>query len=114
MARKIDDVFGASRWMLPEHAAALIDYEFEKTLVRQPTIEEDELTEFNRLIYDSVHRDYAVTVQYWVPIRRNLGEIRTVWGWVKKIDATHKQIKVVNDEDVEWIDVNRIVGVWKG
>ncbi|UFJ40081.1 YolD-like family protein [Brevibacillus humidisoli] len=111
---KKDSLFEASR-SLPEQHEGYLKMNQEQELVAQPIIEEDEVNKFNRIIYDSVHRDYAVTVRSWVPvsIRPDLGEIKSVWGRIKRIDATNQQIKIVNDEGTEWIDMNRIVAIWK-
>lgn len=107
---KLDDLFAVS-FMLPEHNQALSDYYFEKILVEKPELEEDEKAEINRLLQESLQFDYAITVNWWKPIREDLGEILTFWGWLQRIDLANLQIKIISDEDVWWIDLDRIVKV---
>lgn len=111
MAGKIDNIFGASRWMLPEHIEALHMYGYEKTLVKKPELADDELAEMNYRIHGSLRYDYAVTVRWWNRVKGDLGEIITMWGVVKTIDAVHRWIKVVNDEESAWIEIDDITDV---
>jgi len=110
---KIDDIFGSMAFFLPEHAEALAQHAYEKTLVTQPILEDDELAEMNLTLYDSVRHDFAVSVSWFKPIKGHLGRIERAWGWVQRIDASRRQIKLVNDDDFWWIDVARIVKVEK-
>ena len=48
---KIDDLFGSMIFMLPEHSQALSEYYYEKTLIEQPVLEDDELEEINRVTF---------------------------------------------------------------
>lgn len=107
---KIDDLFAVS-FMLPEHNQALSDYYFEMTLVEKPDLEEDEKVEINRILQESLQLDYAVTVRWWKPVKGDLGEILTFWGWLKRIDLNKRQIKIISDEEFWWIDLDRIVKV---
>ncbi|WP_340701619.1 YolD-like family protein [Brevibacillus borstelensis] len=107
---KVDDLF-AMRWVLPEHNQALSDYYYEKTLVEKPELEEDEKVEINRLLQESLQLDYAVTVSWWKPVREDLGEIHASWGWLQRIDMPHRQIKLINDEEFWWINLDQIVKV---
>ncbi|MED4586682.1 YolD-like family protein [Brevibacillus choshinensis] len=107
---KIDDPFGM-KFILPEHTQALAHHYYKESLITQPTLEDDELAEINRIIHESVHQDYAITVTWFTPEVENRGSMLKEWGVVKRIDPIHKQIKLVNDEDFWWIDMHRIVKV---
>ncbi|NGQ95520.1 YolD-like family protein [Brevibacillus sp. SYP-B805] len=107
---KLDDLF-AMKFMLPEHRALLEEHEYVKTLVPKPIIDEQEFGEMNFRIYDSVQYDYAITVSYWRPVRGGLGVIESVFGTVQRIDAANRRIKIVNDWDFHWIDIERVVSV---
>jgi len=108
---KKDNLFAASRFVLPEHREMYLEMKREQALVPQPIVAEDELDRFNRILYDSLQRGEPVTVRYWVPVRRDLGEIRSVSGRVKRMDAANWQIKIASDEHVTWIAASRIVAV---
>lgn len=105
------NLFAASRFVLPEHREMYLEMQREQALVPQPLVEEDELNRFNRILYDAFQRGESVTVRYWVPLRRELGEIRAVAGRVKRVDAANRQIQLGSDEGVSWIAVNRIIEV---
>ncbi|KKX53289.1 YolD-like family protein [Brevibacillus borstelensis] len=107
---RMDDLF-AMRWVLPEHNQALSDYYFEKTLVEKPELEEDEKAEINRLLQESLQLDYAITVSWFKPVREDLGEILTFWGWLQRIDLANRQIKIISDEDFWWINLDQIVKI---
>jgi hypothetical protein len=108
---KIDDLFGSMSFMLPEHVQALAEYYFEKTLIPQPLLEDDEKTEINYILNASRKFDYAITVIWWRPIKDHLGRIEMAWGWLQVVDMVRRQIKLKNDEEVWWIDLDRIVRV---
>ncbi|WP_019123580.1 YolD-like family protein [Brevibacillus massiliensis] len=110
---KIDNLFAASRFILPEHRELYLRIKEEENLVPMPAFEDDELAEFSYQIYASTQRDYAVTVRWWEPVRNDLGTIKEMWGWVQRIDAVHRQIKLVNDEEFRWIDLDMITSVRK-
>lgn len=52
----------------------------------------------------------TLTVRWWHPVKYDLGE----WGWVRDIDPTGQWIKVVNDEESVWIEVEKAVSVIEG
>jgi len=107
---KKDDLF-AMKFMLPEQVTALYDHYYEKSLATMPVIEEDELLEMNQVIQESIHDDFAITVKYFHPTRKQLGVVESFWGWVQRIDQVNRQIKLVNDEDIQWISMDKIVKV---
>ena len=80
-------------------------------LVAMPNIEQDELESFHYLIRDSAREDYAITVCWWKSIKSDLGSICEMWGVVKWIDQNNRRIKLVNDEDFQWISLDNITGV---
>lgn len=110
MSSKYDNPLGMG-FILPEHRQALHQHKEDKRLIPQPVLEEDELMELNFRIMDSRQYDYAVTVCWWYPVKEVLGEIRQMWGWVQRVDTTYKQLKLVNDEDFLWIDMDKIVQI---
>ncbi len=111
MARKIDDLFGSSRFVLPEQREMYLQMKRDDKLVPKPILEPDELESFNYLIRDSGREGYAVTVTWWKPVKGNLGEICSMWGIVKWVDQHARRIKLVNDEESQWIDLDKITAV---
>ena len=110
---KMDDPLGEG-FLLPEHIELLRDHSFEETLVTKPVIDDQEFGEMNFRIYDSTQYDYAITVEYWVSVRGEKGRIESAFGVVKSIDPTLKRIKLVNDWDVSWINIESVVSVKEG
>lgn len=107
---KIEDPF-VMKWILPEHATALFELSEDKKLVPKSILEEDELQEINFRIIDSIQYDYAVAIKWWKSTKGALGEYEQAWGWVKTVDHVTKRLKLVNDEDVWWIPMDKIVEV---
>jgi len=111
MASKIDNVFGASRWVLPEQCELYLQLNEDEKLVHMPVIEHDELESFHYLIRDSAREDYAITVTWWQPVKDELGNTCSMWGVVKWIDQNGRRIKLVNDENSRWIDMQLITNI---
>jgi hypothetical protein len=111
MASKIANVFAASRWVLPEQRELYLKTKEEEKLVPMPTIEQDELETFHYMIRDAGREDYAITVTWWKPMKGSLGLTCSMWGVVKWVDQQARRIKLVNDTDVQWIPIDRIVEV---
>lgn len=112
MASKVDNIFGASRWVLPEQRAAYLQLREDEKLVPMPVLEQDELESFHYLIRDSAKEDYAITVTWWKPVKGELGNTCSMWGVVKWIDQHARRIKLVNDEEVQWIPMDYITNVY--
>ncbi|GAA4704134.1 YolD-like family protein [Brevibacillus fulvus] len=111
MASRIENIFAASRFVLPEQRELYLQLKEDQKLSEQPTLEEDELANFQYLIKDSAREDYAVTVTWWKPVKANLGTFCSLWGMIKWIDQNTRRIKIANDESVEWIDIDKITDV---
>ncbi|MGO0062619.1 YolD-like family protein [Brevibacillus fluminis] len=111
MAGKIQNLFGASRFVLPEQREAYLQMREEEKLIPMPTLECDELASIDYLIRDSAREDYAVTITWWIPQKSGLGSTGSVWGVIKWIDQNTRRLKLVNDEDVQWIEIGRIINV---
>lgn len=111
MASKIDNIFAASRFVLPEQRALYLQHREDQKLVPQPVIEEDELASFQYLIRDSAREDYAVTVSWWNQVNGEIGSVCSMWGVVRWIDLNARRIKLVNDEEFQWINMDMITEV---
>lgn len=99
------------RFVLPEQRKLYLQMKEDEKLVSMPTIEQDELESFHYIIRDSARNDYAITVSWWNPIKGELGSICSMWGEVKCIDQNARRIKLVSDEDCQWIELDRITDV---
>ena len=80
----------------------------------KPMIDDQEFGEMNFLIYDSTQYDYAITIDYWVSVRDEKGRIESAFGVIKSIDPTLKRIKLVNDWDINWIELESVISVKGG
>ncbi|MED4754595.1 YolD-like family protein [Brevibacillus choshinensis] len=99
------------RFVLPEQRALYLQMKEDEKLEAMPVIERDELESFHYLIRDSARDDYAITVYWWKPIKGELGSTCSMWGAVKWIDQSGRRIKLVRDEDSQWIDLGAITDV---
>lgn len=97
-------------FILPEHAQALYEHQYNKKLDKRPPIDEDDLAAMSVVIYESIQQDFAVKVSWFKAYKGELGKIYSEWG-VAKIDTAHRQIKLVRDDGVWWIPINDLVKV---
>lgn len=111
LASKVDNIFGASRWVLLEQRAMYLQIKKDEKLILQPVLEQDELESFNYQIRDSAKEDYAITVNWWQSVKGELGNTCSMWGVVKRIDQNARRIKLVNDEESQWISLDNITAV---
>jgi hypothetical protein len=111
MASKIENVFASSRFVLPEHRELYLQLKEDDKLVPQPVLEQDEWESFHYLIRDSGREDYAITIFWWKPVKEELGTICSMCGVVKHLDSNTRRMKLVNDQETVWIDVDKIVDV---
>jgi hypothetical protein len=113
MGRKIDDLFGSMRMILPEHKAEIQRMNVERDLVERPVVDEIDFDENCFRIYDSTQYDYAINVKWFREVRGGLGVYETAWGVVKEIDADKRRFRLVSDWDSVWIRVEDVVSVTK-
>lgn len=73
MGRKIDDLFGSMRMILPEHKAEIQRMNAERDLVERPVVDEIDFDENCSRIYESTQYDYAIHVKWFREVRGGLG-----------------------------------------
>ncbi|MFE1625465.1 YolD-like family protein [Brevibacillus reuszeri] len=110
MATKIENPL-SMRFVLPEQRALYLQIKEDDKLFSMSYLEQDELESFHYLIRDSAREDYAIFVTWWKPVKGELGSTCEMLGVVKWIDQNGRRIKLVNDEDVQWITMDRIISV---
>ncbi|MGG3008451.1 YolD-like family protein [Brevibacillus parabrevis] len=101
----------SGRFVLPQQRELYLQMKEDEKLVPMPALEQDELESFQYLIRDAAREDYAITVTWWQSVKGELGTTRSMWGVVKRIDQTARRIKLVNDEDVQWVKMDCITSV---
>ncbi|WP_411502960.1 YolD-like family protein [Brevibacillus centrosporus] len=111
MGSKVENVFAASRWVLPEQRELYLQIKEDEKLVPMPVIEQDELEAFQYLIRDSAREDYAITLTWWQSVKGDLGTTSNMWGIVKWLDQNGRRLKLVNDEESHWISLDKITAV---
>jgi YolD-like protein len=72
VARKIEDVFGSIRMILPEHKAEIQQMNVESVLVERPIIDEEDFGEMCFLVYDSTQYNYPITVKWFREVQSGL------------------------------------------
>jgi len=111
MGSKKNDIFSSMRFLLPEQRISYLDHLQDLNLTPQPTLEEDEIHELNQNILESIHFDNAIRIRWWKETKEGLGVVEEAWGWVKKIDTTNQRVKLVNDEELHWISMHKLLNV---
>ncbi|MGD8190130.1 YolD-like family protein [Brevibacillus ginsengisoli] len=111
MASKKDNLFTASRFVLPEHREAILQLQEDQKLVVQPILDEQEMESIHFQVMDSARHDYAVTITWWRHVKEQRGMTCSFEGVVKWIDSQARRIKLENDGEIEWIPIDHITGV---
>ena len=111
MGSKKDDIFGSMRFVLPEHRALYVEHLEDGKLLPLPILEEDEMQEINNMMHESIHSNQAVKVSWWRSTKGTMGIIDEASGWVQKIDTDNRRIKLMNQEEVHWINMNQLLGM---
>ena len=72
----------------------------EPTVSVEPSINPELFVEMNVIIYDSVRKDYAISVSWQDDC------LRREWGIVIAIDRVTQKIKLLRDDGNWWIPLN--------
>jgi hypothetical protein len=96
----------SSRMMLPEHREQLLEARREQMEFKYPILDDDQLTEINRLIVESIEQERAVAITY----AEKYGPAE-FWGWIQKVNVYEGWLKMVNDEDAFILSFKRILYV---
>lgn len=83
----------------------LYEHDTENVIGPLSPIEADHLAELNVIIYDSVRKDYAITISWQDTC------IRKEWGVVKDIDRADKKIKLIRDDGSWWVPIDKLLQV---
>lgn len=111
MAKKIDNLFATMRFVLPEQRELYLSMKEDDKLVPMPILEQDELETFDYLLRNAHQNEKAVSVTWWRHKKNGLGTICAMWGKVPWIDANTRKVKLLTDEDVQWIPMDTIIDV---
>lgn len=111
MVSKLDNMFAANRFVLPEQRELYLQMKEDEKLVPMPELEQDELESFHYQLRDAGREDYAVAITWWRHEKNNLGTTCMMWGKVEWIDPNSRRVKLLTDEDVQWIPMDTIIDV---
>lgn len=93
---------GTIKWtsiMLPEHVK-MLDKIFNEP-EKKPVLDEQEIQEINMKLYQAIHHDLPVEIQYYADY-----DYKTVQGRLKKIDTEHLYLN-----DFTKIPLRDVIGV---
>ncbi|MDC0760647.1 hypothetical protein POF51_08090 [Brevibacillus sp. AG] len=83
----------------------LYEHHYEEVMTSFPLVDSYALAEMNVIIYDSVRKDFAINVSWLEDC------IRREWGVVKDIDRIEHKIKLVRDDGVWWVPIEKMLQV---
>ena len=91
-----------SRFMLPEHRAALKQHAHEKTKIPKHELDEQQLEVFGIVIMDALRHALPLKITFW-----DDGFYEDIEGYVTSIDTQLKRIKVKHsDDDVNYVNID--------
>ncbi|WP_235828198.1 YolD-like family protein [Brevibacillus migulae] len=109
MTEMEDNNISANRYVLTEQQELYLQPKKAPMLVKEPIVAEYDRASFHYLIKDSARNDYAVTISWWQSVNGNLGSTYSMWGMIQWIDKDEGRLKLVNDENVQWIELKQII-----
>lgn len=93
--------------MLPEHKARIREHQRELQKRAKPMLDEQQIALFSQTISDAMKQNRSLKVQVFHPYQD-----RYVTGKVQKIiPGQHQQLKLVSDEDIQWVHFADIIDV---
>ncbi|OEH94545.1 YolD-like family protein [Bacillus solimangrovi] len=97
----------SSRMMLPEHKQRIQQHQKELLKRNRVILDEQRLAEFSQIISDALNQNSLIKIQVFHPYHDSY-----FTGKIERILLEHKQIKLVNSNDVEWINFNDIIDIY--
>lgn len=111
MSRKQTNLFGASRFVLPEHREAYLELLTERELIPQPQLEEDEWAQIQRSLLKSMQEQTPVAIRWWKKTKGALGVIAEAIGRVQKVDTARQQLKLIHEGQVQWLQLKTVLEI---
>lgn len=99
----------SSRMMLPEHREQLLEEKRKQKEFQLPVLDEDRIQEMNYAMMQSIANEQPVIITY----AEKYGPT-TFYGWIQKIDAMEKSLKISNDEDHLKLPFQKILQIEPG
>lgn len=101
---------GTKKWtamMLPEHVEGIRALIADLDKVEKPTLDEQQLEEFERIIAEAIEYQQTVTIEYWKD-----GYVISVVGTINHVDINTKQLRVfVNEVDRLYVPIDCLVKI---
>ncbi|UTR07265.1 YolD-like family protein [Alkalihalobacillus sp. LMS6] len=96
-----------SRMMLPEHKESWLKLQQEESYIPlHELLSEDSWQELGETILEAMNEQHCVTVTIW-----NEGRYLPLDGVITKYDDLNKRIKLLFDDDYEWLNLRMIKDV---
>lgn len=106
MSKKLEGngIYESSRFIIPQHKEAAVKQMQEINRRKRPTLDEQQWEEVERVLSESIRERVPVTIHVFGPF-----ENRQVTGTVAKFDVYNKAIKVIFDDDWDWIKFEDVI-----
>lgn len=69
------------------------------------------MNRFITKLRDAGRENYAVAITWWKRKKKSIGTTCRMWGKVERIDTNIRKVKLLTDEDVQWIPMDTIIDV---
>ncbi|MDK8182141.1 YolD-like family protein [Paenibacillus sp. UMB4589-SE434] len=108
MAGKLQDngLWESSRMIIPEHKVAMLEYARKREHKSRPQLDDQELELIGGKLYESMRDRQAVQVEVFDPFRQLV-----FTGMVIDIDLVGKRVKLLQDDEWQWIKVENILSI---
>lgn len=103
-----NQMWEGSRFILPEHVEMLIQQDKEEMKKTKPEFDEQYLQELAMKIAEAKQEEYTVAVNVFDEYE----DIRLV-GRIKYIDMQLRRLKVVYEDDWDWVRIDDILDIEK-
>lgn len=103
---KKENLFAASRFVLPEHRELYLQLKEEQIRYVPPVLDEDEKAELSQSVWEGMQEQKTMRLQYYDG--RVSQEIR---GFVTHIDQAARRLKMNTLQGVKWISFDGLLEV---
>ncbi|TQR29375.1 hypothetical protein [Brevibacillus brevis] len=83
----------------------LYEHHYEQVVTPLPPVDPDTRATMLVIIYDSVRKDFAISVSW------HTDYIRREWGVVKDIEHSDNKFKLVRDDGIWWVPIEKLLQV---
>lgn len=103
---KKENLFAASRFVLPEHRELYLEMKREQERYLPPALDEEQRARISQFLWQAWQTEASVTIHYFAD-----GERHSLCGWVRAYDPIGQRVKIAAPQGTKWLTATSILAV---